>query len=104
MADYEFTTEDIESLGTKLDGLGQLDDRDRALLLAVFQLAAQQVDDRRDVSGFGMGLPTIGVRAPGNLGLGQGFRNSFHVGPTGGIGAGADGDGIGQPMIHISGS
>jgi hypothetical protein len=79
MADHEFTIDDLEALGAKLDGLTQLDERDRMLLLSVFELAAQQVAGGQDVSGFSTGPSGTRFLVPESVGLGEGFRNSFQT-------------------------
>jgi hypothetical protein len=89
MADYEFTTEDLNALGVKLDSLQPpLSDREHALLLTIFTLAGEQLESSREVAGFGFGS----------------FGGSFHspVLPSfsmGLIGLGADGpaDGSSPP-------
>jgi len=94
MPEITITADDVDRLATKLDEIGdQLDSDEKALLLAVFHIAGEQIaahagdadPDRADadseVSGFQMGgsMRPINVSyssiQPGALG--QGFRGSF---------------------------
>jgi len=97
MPEITITADDVDRLATKLDEIGdQLDTDEKALLLAVFHIAGEQIaahagdaasadpdgpDPDSEVSGFQMG----GSMRPLNLSyssiqpgaLGQGFRGSF---------------------------
>jgi len=60
MGEWTLTVQDIEALAAKLDEVeATFDDRQRALLLAIFRLAGEALVARRqeEVSGFGM--PTV---------------------------------------------
>lgn len=91
MAEQEFTGEDLSRLATKLDDLSsRLSDRERAMLLAVFQMAGDQLNQ---LSGGGTGagglesargfvvpetLPTLRITNVDALpSLSSGFRDSF---------------------------
>lgn len=88
MADFSFSSADLESLGQKLDGLADLTERDRALLLAVFRLAADHVDSASEVQGFASPEPPGGLpfqaRIEGSGSdlppLAAGLRDSFRPG------------------------
>jgi hypothetical protein len=81
MAQVEFDSSDLENLGTKLDTLsGDLDEREKAMLLAVFKMAGDQVTERTaGVQGFAPEIsPTFKVAVPEELPqLSEGFVNSF---------------------------
>lgn len=93
MAEYEFTGADLEQLSGKLDAIGdQLSERDRTLLLAVFQLAGDKVQSEgSEVEGFGaQGVasnPTYRFAAAGAgvPRLSDGFRGSFRPGANRGL-------------------
>lgn len=91
MADQEFTGQDLAALARKLDDLSKrLTDRERAMLLAVFQMAGDQLNQLsgggggtgglESVSGFAMPetMPTLKIANIEALpSLSAGFRNSF---------------------------
>ncbi len=79
--------DDVEALAAKLDGLeGQLDDNEKALLLAVFQVAGAAIQAQAsEVEGFSLNFtPSFGVEQ-NHAPLSQGFRNAFSPGVGGGI-------------------
>jgi len=56
MADYEFSTDDLNALGVKLDVLQpELSEQEQALLLTIFRLAGEQLESSREVAGFSFG-------------------------------------------------
>ena len=56
MSDYEFSTDDVNALGVKLDSLQpELSEREQALLLTIFRLAGEQLESRTEVAGFSFG-------------------------------------------------
>lgn len=56
MADYEFSTDDVNALGVKLDSLQpELSEREQALLLTIFRLAGEQLESSTEVAGFAFG-------------------------------------------------
>jgi hypothetical protein len=90
MADVEFSSSDLTALAAKLDQLGErLTERERALLLATFQMAGDQLNQ---LGGGGGSLESVGFAAPARLptlkisnvealpALSAGFRNSFTKG------------------------
>jgi hypothetical protein len=81
MAQIEFDSSDLEGLATKLDSAsGSLDERERAMLLAVFKMAGDQVVDRAAaIQGFARAnAPTFRVSVPEEVpALSEGFVNSF---------------------------
>lgn len=101
MAEYEFSGADLEQLSGKLDTIGEnLNERERTLLLAVFQMAGDRVQSEgSDVAGFGaQGVasnPTYRFSAAGAgvPRLSDGFRGSFRPGPNRGLWA-AGGDDV----------
>ena len=73
--------DDVNALADKLDGLdSDLTSDERALLLAVFQVAGAAIESQAaEVQGFGFGAPSFGF-APSRLPLSEGFRNAFAPG------------------------
>jgi hypothetical protein len=68
MTEITFSADDVQTLAAKLDGFQpQLSEHEHALLLCVIELARDQVEERTEVSGFGMGPPSF--RAAFNLGM-----------------------------------
>ena len=56
MADYEFSTDDLDALGVKLDSLQpELSEQEQALLLTIFKLAGEQLESSREVAAFSFG-------------------------------------------------
>jgi hypothetical protein len=99
MPDITVTKEQVEELAAKLDRLGEeLDDEERALLLAIFALAGEAVGRRsdEDVEGFlfgpstevGARLQVSGLQSPPTSALSDGFKSAFTRGPVGGVGGG----------------
>ena len=100
MAEQEFSGEDLVALARKLDQLaGQLTERERALLLATFQMAGDQLSRLGSGGGGGGGgLESTGLRSAQNLptlrianvetlpSLSEGFRNSFVKGGASNLG------------------
>ncbi len=96
MPDITVSADDVDRLAAKLDQIGtQLDSDEKALLLAVFQLAGEQIATHTaaapedEVSGFQMGdaMQPFGLSyssIPSGA-LGQGFRGSFSSGRAAGI-------------------
>jgi hypothetical protein len=82
----ELSTEQIDQLATKLDSLEEvLDETDKTILLAVFELASQSLAESgedNEVEGFAFNAsPTLQVRSPAGLPrLSQGFKSSFSTG------------------------
>jgi len=82
MAELEFRSEDIGQLASKLDEIGgNLDEREQAMMLAVFQLAADQLRTSTGDVGGGRFKPnaqgfkvTTARELPS---LADGFRTSF---------------------------
>ena len=82
MADQRsMSLDDVNALADKLDGLdSQLSSDEKALLLAVFQVAGAAIESQTaEVQGFGSGIPSFGF-APSHVPLSQGFRNAFSPG------------------------
>lgn len=92
MADVEFSSSDLSALAAKLDSLSErLSERERALLLATFQMAGDQLSQLGS-GGSGGSLESVGFGAPAKLptlkisniealpSLSSGFRNSFSRG------------------------
>lgn len=92
MADVEFTSADLTALAAKLDSLtDRLSERERALLIATFQMAGDQLNQ---LGGTGGNLESAGFAAPARLptlrvanvealpSLSSGFRDSFVRGGT----------------------
>lgn len=72
------TSDDIDALAAKLDSLDLTDD-ERALMLAMFQLAGDALGGQSDeVSGFSFDDPVALRSFPGSLG--SGFTDSFSSG------------------------
>jgi hypothetical protein len=68
MTEITFSADDVQTLAAKLDGFQpQLSEHEHALLLCVIERARDQVEERTEVSGFGMGPPSF--RAAFNLGM-----------------------------------
>lgn len=97
MAEHEFSGEDLVALARKLDQLAQqLTERERALLLATFQMAGDQLN--RLASGGGGGFESTELRPAADLPtlrianvealppLSEGFRNSFVKGGASNLG------------------
>lgn len=90
MPDITITADDVERLATKLDQIGdQLEPDEKALLLAVFQVAGEQIAAHAsgapedEVSGFQMGSSRLMNLSYANIpagALGQGFKSSFASG------------------------
>jgi hypothetical protein len=99
MASIEFSSSDLAALAAKLDQLAdRLSDRERALLLATFQMAGDQLNQLSSGSGGGGNLESVGFAAPAKLPtlklstvgplppLSSGFRDSFARDSIGGAG------------------
>ncbi len=89
MPDITITADDVDRLAAKLDQIGdQLEPDEKALLLAVFKIAGDEIaahaaapDD--DVSGFQMGSARLMNLSYSNMpvgALGRGFKGSFASG------------------------
>lgn len=90
MADLEFTSKDIDALAGKLDDVGaNLDDREKAMMLAVFQMAGDQLAEAAtEVEGFAATSysPAFKVASMQAMpSLSDGFRTSFVRGGPGGL-------------------
>ena len=89
MADIEFSSADLAALAAKLDQLSdRLSERERALLLATFQMAGDQLKQLSTGGGAGglentafaspARLPTLKLSTPGPIpSLSSGFKDSF---------------------------
>jgi len=92
MGDFEFTAEDLDGVARKLDEVGeQLTEKERGIMLAVFQLAGDRV-----TSGEGVGddvrrvpkrPPVFSFNADSDRlpRLSEGFRGSFDPGAPAGV-------------------
>ena len=71
----DVSREDIDRLGEKLEGVDDLTDEDRAILLAAFSLAGEAIGNRtgEDVTGFGFRGRGVGPRSGLQTGLSKGF-------------------------------
>ena len=98
MAEFEFTADDLDRVAGQLDDVGeQLSDKERGILLAVFQLAADRVAAGGDIGDTDVrgGSPAEAVyrfsagseRLPR---LSEGFRGSFEPGAKRGVWAADD--------------
>jgi hypothetical protein len=101
MADIEFSSAELTALAAKLDQLGaRLNERERAILIATFQMAGDQLSELGSGAGAGGNLESVGFAAPSKLptlkisnvealpSLSAGFRDSFTRGPAaGGLGS-----------------
>src|SRR5687768_9539784 len=89
MAEIEFTARDVDSLAKKLDTVGKdLEERERAMLLAVFRLAGDQLAESTNVGGgrFEPKANAFKVTTADKLpSLANGFKNSFKPGVGGRI-------------------
>lgn len=95
MADHEFTGDDLAELATKLDQLSdRFTERERALLLATFQMAGDQLrqlgggSGGLERTGFGAAdaLPTLRIANVEQLPrLSEGFAGSFSRGDIGAL-------------------
>jgi hypothetical protein len=109
MADLTFTPDDLGALGAKLDGVVELDERDRSLLLAVFRLAGDQAAslaecaETAEVAGFAAG-PLVQTSVPAGTTLASGFGSSFSAGPTAAIGGGVKNVLVGMAMPNRPGN
>jgi hypothetical protein len=67
--DVTITSDELAAVAAKIDADGPLDDRDRTVLRAMFQLAGERVADLAagDVSGFNLDLDPGGIGAPVSL-------------------------------------
>jgi len=82
MPELEFTSKDIDRLASRLDEVaGNFDERDQAMMLAVFQLAADQLGTSTGELGGGRFKPSAQAfrvsTAEEFPSLAEGFRNSF---------------------------
>lgn len=99
MADVEFTGAELVALAAKLDQLAaRLSERERAILIATFQMAGDQLKELGSGEGVGGNLESVGFAAPAKLptlrianveslpSLSAGFRDSFtRGGAVGGL-------------------
>jgi hypothetical protein len=101
---------DVHALADKLDGLdSQLSDDEKALMLAVFEVAGQAIAEQAsDVEGFSLNFsaPAFGVER-NHSPLSEGFRNAFTPGVGGGGALGQtiiiSGDDPGEGTITVGG-
>lgn len=96
VAELEFTGDDLVALASKLDQLSdRLSERERALLLATFQMAGDQLNQLGGGGGSGLestglgrtasNLPTVRIANVERLpSLSEGFANSFTPGNVAG--------------------
>ena len=100
MPDVEFSSSDLSALAVKLDQISErLSDRERAMLVAIFQMAGDQLSKLSAGAGGGGSLestgfvvpaklPSLKISSPGPIPtLSSGFRDSF----TKGVAAGRPG-------------
>ena len=95
MADVEFSSAELTALAAKLDQLAaRLTDRERAILIATFQMAGDQLSQLGSGASGGGNLESVGFAQPSKLptlrianvealpSLSAGFRDSFTRGGT----------------------
>ena len=93
MTGLSVTADELDELGRKLEA-ADLNDKERRVLLTVFQLAANTISDE-EVSGYGLAPPPLAGPMSLGGGLSSLFHNSFVSGPR-------TEDGPGDGGVHIT--